>query len=215
MPKKKNFRRKSSGLKNLKKQVKEIKKIVKADRGVIDNEVNISSAYQASYVFGCFTTLQGADNPNRSGDTITAQSISLNGLIRKEASATFGETTNQVRLLAVQYESYSDAVIDQVLQYDGTLVLGKYYRGVYSPYKVAGDCKYKVLFDKVYRIPTTREFALINEHIKIPKSSQIMKYTATTSQIPRTNCVIIWTVSDSTVANHPTVEMNIRQRFNK
>ena len=147
---------------------------------------------------------------NRDGLSIVARSVEIGGMMVRE------DHTNKIRLIAVQFESYADASIDNVLQFpnaDATYLD----KGVYSPYKVGGDCKYRILLDKVMHCDTTQETKNFRFRIRIPKKHDIMKYTQELQQVPQSNPIVIYAVSDSYITSlaHPGLRMYIRQRFDK
>lgn len=209
MPKKNTKRFSKRSLSSLVKDVRELKKESAANKGIIDvgNSNNISTS--TSWLHSCFQCAQGTELDDREGNSIVAHSVNFRGIIGR------GDTDqNIVRLLCVQFESYQDATISEVMQYSTPATLLPR-QALYSPYKVNGDCKYKVLFDKTYSLPNIISEKVINETVRIPKSSNIMKYTAGTTQVPSTNCVLWYAVSDSQVVIHPQIDFHCRERFSK
>lgn len=209
MPKGKTKRFSKSKLSSLAKDVRELKKESAANKGIIDVGNSNTVSTSTSWLHTCFQCAQGAELDNREGNSIVAHSVNFRGIIRRGDS-----DQNIVRLMCIQFESYADATISEALQYTTPAVLLPR-QALYSPYKVNGDCKYKVLFDKTYSIPNFISEKSLNINVKIPKSSNIMKYTATTNQVPQSNTVLWYAVSDSANVLHPGVDFHVRERFSK
>lgn len=209
MPKRKTKRFSNSKLSSLVKDVRELKKESSANKGIIDsgNSNNVSTS--TGWLHTCFQCAQGTELDDREGNSIVAHSVNFRGIIGR------GDTDqNIVRLLCIQFESYADATISEAMQYTTPATLLPR-QALYSPYKVNGDCKYKVLFDKTYSLPNIISEKVINETVRIPKSSNIMKYTAGTTQVPQSNTVLWYAVSDSQVVIHPQIDFHVRERFSK
>lgn len=199
-------------IKRLEQTVRQLVKSESADKGILDDERNVSVTSSTSFLHTCFLTAAGTGLENRDGLSIVARSVEIGGLMVRE------DHTNKIRLLAVQFESYADASIDNVLQYpngDATYLD----RGIYSPYKVGGDCKFRVLLDKVIECDTTKETKKFRYSIKAKdlKGDSIMKYTQELAQVPQSNPIVLYACSDSYYlsAAHPGLRMYIRQRFDK
>lgn len=209
MPKKKMKRFSKSKLNSLVKDVRELKKESAANKGILDVTNASTVSTSTSWIHTCFQTNQGAELDEREGMSIVAHSVNLRAILGR------GDTDqNIIRLLCIQFESYADATIGEALQYvSPTTSFPR--QALYSPYKVDGDCKYKILFDKTYSLPNIISEKVINETVRIPKSSNIMKYTSTSSQVPQSNTVLWYAVSDSQVVVHPTIDFHCRERFSK
>ena len=209
MPRKKTKRFSANKLSSLAKDVRELKKESAANKGIIDtyNSQNVSTT--TSWIHTCFQCAQGTELDDREGNSIVAHSVNFRGIIAR------GDTDqNIVRLLCIQFESYADATIGEALQYVSPATLLPR-QALYSPYKVNGDCKYKVLFDKTYSLPNIISEKVINETVRIPKSSNIMKYTMGATQVPQSNTVLWYAVSDSQLVVHPQIDFHCRERFSK
>jgi len=204
-----NFRKKSNALKSLEKDVKMLKREAGADKGILQVRRNSTSSANVSWYHTSYVTEAGTGLENRDGLSISAQSVQIKGLLTREDA-----DGNMIRLMAVQFESYADADIANFLQ-NPTSEAAYPRQALFTPYKVDGDCKYRVLFDKTYTIPTIKTEVLINENIRIPRKNNIMKYTQELSQNPQTNTVVWYTVSDSLVVTHPSLSVHFRERFSK
>lgn len=207
MPKRKGARKRIT-LSSLKKDVKMLKKANSQERCVKDDDFITAVSASTGNLINLFETQQGDDYDDRNGLSIIARSFHCNGLVQRM------DSTNIVRIMVVQFESSADNSIANFLQYpnsDATFL----YRPIYSPFKVNGDCKYKILADKRYKVDTNNEYAVIDFKVDVPKSSNVMKYTSGVSQIPQSNPITIFAVSDSNAINHPLVHMTVRQRFDR
>lgn len=209
MPKRKTKRLTNRSLSSLVKDVRELKKESAANKGIIDVGNSNTVSTSTSWLHTCFQCAQGTELDDREGNSIVAHSVNFRGLLGRGDS-----DQNIIRLICIQFESYADATIGEALQYvtPGTLLPRQ---ALYSPYKVNGDCKYKILFDKTYSLPNIISEKVINETVRIPKSSNIMKYTAGTSQVPQSNTVLWYAVSDSSHVVHPQIDFHVRERFSK
>lgn len=195
-------------IKQLKKDMKSLKKESKHERSVKDDKFITAVSSSTGNLINLFETAQGNDYENRDGLSIIAKSIHCNGLIQRM------DSTNIVRIMVVQFESSADNSIANFLQ-DPNGDVNFLYQGVYSPYKINGDCKYRVLKDKRYKVDAQNEFAVVDFKVKVPQKTNVMKYTSTGSQIPQSNPITIFAVSDSQAPNHPLVHMTVRQRFTR
>ena len=190
----------------MKKQLDELTQQMDANKCCVDLQINNNVSASWSNISNLFGTGQGDDYGSRQGLNILAKTISIRGLIKK------ADTTNRVRLVVVMFESSDDNSIENVMQYN---INDTSYPNapLNSPYKINGDCKYKVLADKEYVVDATHAFAKVRMKINIPTDRQVMKYTTTGTSIPRTNQISVLAVSDSAVSTHPQVLLNVRQRF--
>lgn len=203
-----NFRKKSN-LKDLRQDVKELQKASAANKGIKDTERALSVSSSTAWLHTCFDTAQGTDLSNREGMSIIGRSVNIRGMLTREDS-----DQNIIRLLAVQFESYEDAAADAVLQYvAGSLSDQRV--ALYSPYKVNGDCKYRILLDKTWSLPNIITEKVFNESFRVPKSHNVMKYTQDLTQVALTNVIVFYAVSDSAAILHPTIHCTIRERFDK
>ena len=149
MPKTKRARKRTTTLSKLRKDITMLKKKNSHERSVKDDDFVTAVSTSTGNLINCFQTEQGDDYDQRNGLAIIAKSIHCNGLVQRM------DSTNIVRIMVVQFESSADNSIANFLQYpnaDATYL----YRPVYSPFKVNGDCKYKILADKRYKVSLHR-----------------------------------------------------------
>lgn len=209
MPKGRRYnKKKKENIGKMKEDIKMLIKKNKQERSVKDNNFITSVSASTGNLLNCFQCAQGDGLGDRNGLSIIAKSIHVNGLIQRI------DSTNIVRIMVVQFESSADNSIVNFLENPNGNVT-YLYQGVYSPFKVGGDCKYRILADKRYKVPSTEDFAIIDFKVDIPKSSNVMKFTSAADQIPQSNPVTIFAVSDSYVMDHPQVHMTVRQRFDR
>ena len=202
------LRTKKSTLNKIKKDVKKIKKQLSVDRGLIDTVTTVPISNQSTSVYTPFQTQQGDAANQREGNQIIAKSVHIKGLMKK------ADSTNIVRLLAAQFDSAADESFSAILQQPyGTVAHESL--GIYSPYTVNGDCKFRVLADKTYQCNEDEAFKRIDFTFKIPQKFNVMKYSSdgTSNDSPATNSIRIFAVSDSVLASHPELLLQIRQRY--
>lgn len=202
----KTTKRSKSKTQKMERSIEELKQQMDANKCCVDLQINNTVSGSWSNISNLFGTAQGDDYGSRQGLNILGKTLSIRGLIKK------ADTTNRVRLVVVMFESSDDNSIENVMQYN---VYDVTYPNspLNSPYKINGDCKYKILADKEYVVDATHAFAKVRMKVNIPSDRQVMKYTTTGLSIPRTNQISILAVSDSSVASHPQVLLNVRQRF--
>ena len=199
-------KKKAKQSKGMRRQLKTLTQQMNANKGTVDLQVNEDVSNFWENMSNLFGTAQGDDYGSRHGSNIIAKSVSIRGLIKK------ADNTNRVRLVAVMFESQADNSIANVFQY-GSPDVSYPNQTLNSPYKINGDCKYKILADKEYVVDENHEYARVRMKFNIPADRALMKYTSTGLSTPSTNSITIFAVSDSTVTTHPQVVLNIRQRF--
>lgn len=207
----KRRRRKGSSIGKMKKDLSKIKKQLAVARGVKDSMFDIDCNNGATSILVPFQTQQGTALDERDGDTIIAKSIQIKALYKRH------DATQQLRLIVCQFVSASDASFEEVLQ-EPYGSANDPYQGLYSPYKIGGDCNYRVLADKYYECQSTEGFCRINFTVKIPPVGAVMKYdgVGTSVSAPDTNRVYIFAISDAEGSeNLPVLYGWCRQRFDK
>ena len=188
------------------RSVKILTQQMNANKGTVDMQTNEDVSQYWENMGNLFPTSQGDDYGSRHGSNIIGKSVSIRGLVKR------ADTTNRVRIVAVMFESQADNSIANVFQY-GTPDINFPNQTLNSPYKINGDCKYKILADKEYVVDANHEYARVRMKFNIPSDRAVMKYTSTGLSTPSTNAITIFAVSDSTVTTHPQVVLNIRHRF--
>jgi len=199
---------KRSGTKKLKKDVAELKRITRAERGILTEQISTGITSSWNNVKNLYTLAQGDLIDSREGDNIIATTVQFTGNFVK------ADDTNCLRLIVVQFESAADSSIANVLLNDISLVLQPY-KAYNSPYRVDGDCKYRILADKKYKLNQDEVMKDIAFKVKIPKSKSTMKYTSSGSAIPQTNLISVLAVSDSLAVSDPVLNLSMRQRYHK
>lgn len=160
----------------------------------------------------------GTDGDNRIGNKITLMSQTIRGTLRAPASALSTEQQNQIRLLIVEnvgYTGTTDLELADVLQYG---VFNNYGEQVFSsPYRTnAADStkRYKVHYDRVFSVNQT-ERGYIQFSKRITYGSKKMKGKVLTFNgpldiYPNNHRLVLFAISDSSVANHPDISFNCR-----
>jgi len=125
---------KKSSVRKLKKDVAELKRITRAERGVIDTDTVSSVSSSWGHIGNVFVCAQGDGLADRDGDNIVAQSLHLQGTFSS------ADSTNCLRLVAVSLDSAEDASIANVMQ-TTTSSVSDPYSAFSSHFKIDGDCK--------------------------------------------------------------------------
>lgn len=201
-------RKRRNKSKKIEDNVDILMKQMNAETKTKDIQINEDVSNTWENMENLFKLTEGTQVNERQGQTIIAQKIKIRGYIKR------ADNTQRVRLLVVMFESAGDASIANILEYvNGTTT--QPYQGINSFYKMYGDCKFTPLADKEYVIDNTKTFAKVRLNINIPRKRALMKFTGTgdDEDLPQTNLISVFAVSDSTVTTHPTVKLNIRQKF--
>lgn len=194
--------------KKIKKDLAWLKRVVASEKGILDTPISQSISANWSNVMNCFQVGQGDTLSSREGDTILATSLHFQG------NFVGADDTNCLRIFVVMFESSDDSSIANVLE-DYISSVGNPYLAYNSMYKVNGDCKYKKLADKRYKLNIDEAMKDINFRVDIPHNRSTMKYTSTGTAIPRTNIIAVLAVSDSLAVTHPILNLNVRQKYHK
>jgi len=192
----------------------------------------------------------------RIGDKITVKSYRIRGQITCALGVLAGDANNRVRLMAVHFPDLdlnnpgnnTAIVLQKVLQFcsAGSTVSGAYPNSApfFSPYKNRIDqdplgnqvdlSKYKVLYDKTFRLTNTQSVFTggvgsgglnskecwrhdFDINLKFPKG-HVVTYSNEKSAVsnlfePQMNNIVILAVSDSAIQSHPTMTVHARLKY--
>jgi len=202
-------RKRKSKTKKVEDDVNVLMQQMNASKCIKDIQKNSTVSSDWGNFQNLFKTKVGNGQGDREGLNIIAKGFHIQGYIKK------ADVTNRVRLVVVMFESSDDNSIENVMQFP---VSNNSFpnQTINTFFKVNGDCKYKILADKEYKVGTTATYAKVNIKVKIPRKRSLQKFTSTSTENEadsRTNSISIFAVSDSTASLHPQVVLNIRQRF--
>jgi hypothetical protein len=161
----------------------------------------------------------GDEGDQRVGNKITLMSQTFRGLIRAPSGVT-DEAQNQVRILIVEnlgYTGLSDLSLEDVLQkglfsVDGTQVF-------VSPYKTnaAESKRYRVHYDKVVTLnKTDKGYFHFKKRISYGTKNnrgKVLSFATSTSSFPNNHRLVMFVISDSSIANHPDITWNVRNIY--
>lgn len=207
MPYKKTYARKYNGKNNgrnnyrsLSRRVAMLGKIMSQQNELHTHDVAVSQSPDTSENFLHLTSIaQGDDIGTRTGDKITAKSLSYH--LRLSA----GDTYNIVRVVflidtagvSLTPSSYLETVSD-VLSFRST------------DYNVG---RYKVLMDRILKLDQAdgTENRIISGTFDL--KDMPINYLSAAAGVPTNNGIWLMTISDSGVVAHPAVVGNVRLRF--
>lgn len=160
----------------------------------------------------------GPDGDNRIGNKVTLMSQTIRGILRAPASALTTEQQNQIRVIVVEnigYTGVTDLDLADVLQYGS---FGSYGEQVFnSPYKTnAADStkRYKVHFDRVFTVNQTEKgYVHFSKRISYGNKrmkGKVLTFNSPLDPYPNNHRLVLFAISDSSVANHPDISFNVR-----
>lgn len=219
--------------KQIKKLKTQVAKLAKADEKKWYDTVRPSTAISTSGIIQPLLALDVWAGSNdlrqnqREGNSLLMTSYTIKGEVYIDKDFASPDSNNKVRILLVQMtdDNQSAPLLGDIIESPGTAP------SLFSYYKIKGDRRYKVHYDKTFNLqntnqtyssssaimPTTtepfrRKFTI---RAKVPKKGLKVSYAqgSISGNGPVTNGLFFVAYSDSGVISHPAIVYKSRMRF--